>query len=124
MDTLCCDKTGTITAGRMTVEEVIPYADADVQEILGHCFHDLQDTNATAQAIRAYASPQEGWQSAKTLAFSSARKASGVTYEERGTYLIGAYEFIFAQRQEDVERRISDLAVQGKRVVALAACSR
>ena len=121
VDTLCCDKTGTITAGCMTVEEVIPYADADIQEILGHCFHDLQDTNATAQAIRAYASPQEGWQSAKTLAFSSARKASGVTYEERGTYLIGAYEFIFAQRQEDVERRISDLAAQGKRVVALAA---
>ena len=121
VDTLCCDKTGTITAGCMTVEEVIPYADADIQEILGHCFHDLQDTNATAQAIRAYASPQEGWQSAKTLAFSSARKASGVTYEERGTYLIGAYEFIFVQRQEDVERRISDLAAQGKRVVALAA---
>ncbi|MEI3147170.1 MAG: hypothetical protein V8T10_04115 [Merdibacter sp.] len=34
-----------------------------------------------------------------------------MTYEERGTYLIGAYEFIFAQRQEDVQRRISDLAV-------------
>lgn len=120
VDTLCCDKTGTITEGSMKVEKVIPYADADADVILAHCFHDLQDNNATAQAIRAYASPQEGWRSCETLAFSSARKASGVTYEEQGTYLIGAYDFIFANKDEAVEQRISSLAAQGKRVVVLA----
>ncbi|MEI3147169.1 MAG: hypothetical protein V8T10_04110 [Merdibacter sp.] len=69
VDTLCCDKTGTLTAGRMTVEGVLPYADADVKTILGHCFHDLQDNNATAQAIRAYASPQRAGRAQRRCRF-------------------------------------------------------
>lgn len=121
VDTLCFDKTGTITEGNMQVETVIPFQQAEkIRDILAHCFHDLTDTNATAQAIRSYATPQEGWESCETLAFSSARKASGVTYVKRGTYLIGAYSFLFADPDPSVEKQIQAYADQGKRVVALA----
>ena len=57
VDTLCLDKTGTITEGNMRVEDVltlIPHA-YPTEEILANMMEVLSDDNATAQAIRSYA---------------------------------------------------------------------
>ena len=120
VDTICFDKTGTLTQGTMKVERVLPIGDGDVKTILAHFFHDLEDNNATAQALRDYAPAQSDWDCVDNLPFSSVRKASAVTYREQGTYLIGAYDFLFAQKDPAIQRQIEQQAVGGKRVVVLA----
>ena len=120
VDTICFDKTGTLTQGTMKVERVLPIGDGDVKTILAHFFHDLEDNNATAQALRDYVPAQSDWDCVDTLPFSSVRKASAVTYREQGTYLIGAYDFLFAQKDPAIQRLIEQQAVGGKRVVVLA----
>lgn len=120
VDLLCFDKTGTLTEGTMRVEEIISFQNSDVKDILAHYYHDLEDNNATAQALRALCPPAAGWNCTKTLPFSSSRKASAVAYDGRGTYLIGAYEFLFSQIDKEVKAKIDYYADQGKRVVVLA----
>lgn len=120
VDTLCFDKTGTLTQGEMKVETILSYAQEDAKEILAHFFHDLQDHNATAQALRAYAGECDDWTCVNTLPFSSERKISAVAYESKGTYFIGAYHFLFQQQDPQVVSTVESQAKAGKRVVALA----
>ncbi len=120
VDTICFDKTGTLTQGKMKVETIIPYAEMDIKEIIGHFFSDLEDNNATAQALRQYAGDRQGWKYLDKMPFSSTRKASAVTYQQQGTYLLGAYHFLFSQVDPAVQQQIETYAKTGKRVVVLA----
>ena len=57
VDTLCLDKTGTITEGSMKVtgiETLSDYSQNEIRGILSKMFGALQDENATALAIREY----------------------------------------------------------------------
>lgn len=123
VDTLCLDKTGTITKGMMQVEDVITLSnDLPIKTILAACNHALQDDNATAQALKQYAGCESDWKSEVLLPFSSVRKYSGVTFQEYGTYYIGAYEFLFAQKDPAVIKQLEQYAKQGIRVIVLAHC--
>ena len=51
VNVLCLDKTGTITTGNLTVEEVLPltpYADESVENLLGALVYAFDETNATS----------------------------------------------------------------------------
>ena len=56
VDTLCLDKTGTITQGKMTVEALHSlsehFSEQTIQVILSAYMQNGEDTNPTAQAIR------------------------------------------------------------------------
>ena len=57
VDTLCLDKTGTLTDGNMAVEQVVPLggiADADARRLIGAYLHASEDNNATITALREY----------------------------------------------------------------------
>lgn len=120
VDTLCLDKTGTITEGKMKVtgiETVSSYTNHQIQEILSKMFGALQDENATALAIREYCVP-EVVPVKQIIPFSSARKASAVCFEEDG-YIIGAYPFIVKEPDPQMVKKIEEYALQGIRVLTL-----
>ncbi len=123
VDTLCLDKTGTITEGNMRVEDVltlIPHA-YPTEEILANMMEVLSDDNATAQAIRSYApKPSHLYTASSFLSFSSARKYSAVTFEGKGTYILGAYEFICDHCDEELRKMIIEQSSLGNRVLVLA----
>lgn len=122
VDTLCLDKTGTITQGSMKVvltDGLGISSDEEIQYILSRMYTALDDDNSTAQAIRAYAGKGDGT-CVRTIPFSSARKASGVVFEGEKAYITGAYQFVCSQKQPWLESRIQEYTKQGMRVLVLA----
>lgn len=120
VDVLCLDKTGTLTEGRMKVEDVIPLTDAPVEEIIGNLLHNLKDDNATFQAMKEYFRDSSLYEALHIIPFSSARKYSGVSFREQGTCIMGAYEFMFPGREDSIKLQIDRHTAQGIRVLVLA----
>lgn len=118
VDTLCLDKTGTITQGKMQVESIIGYDEQDHKHILANMIHALQDDNSTALAIQEYTKDAQDMTVLSTLPFSSARKLSAVSFQE-GTYIMGAYEFIKPEKDAQIEQQIQHYANLGYRIIAL-----
>src|SRR5262249_60115359 len=74
VDVLCIDKTGTLTEGRLAVEEVRSLSDVDPAPALAALAANDPAPNATMRALaEAYPEPPVGWDAATTFAFSSAR---------------------------------------------------
>ncbi|WP_413627859.1 HAD-IC family P-type ATPase [Fructilactobacillus vespulae] len=121
VDTVCLDKTGTITSGKLTFKEltnVAPgYRKAEVAEIIGSLVHAINDTNETAQALQT-AFPGDGNAARRIVPFSSARKWSGVELANQGNYILGAPQFVL-QLTADQKQTIHQYASQGNRVLAL-----
>lgn len=120
VDTLCLDKTGTITDGTMNVEEFIPQKNGvRLKKILSSLNNALQDTNETANAMRDYFGNELHYEPITLLPFSSARKYSAVKFKRIGTYVMGAPEFILKMTPE-IYFEINKYSSKGKRVLALA----
>ncbi|UWD47550.1 HAD-IC family P-type ATPase [Clostridioides difficile] len=120
VDTLCLDKTGTITEGKMQVDDIVMLEKVNVNEIMGNLCNSLKDDNATLNAIRDKYAISDTYKVKNLIPFSSARKYSGVVFENEGTYLIGAFEFIFKDRYKDLKIEIEKYSKAGNRVIALA----
>jgi cation-transporting ATPase E len=98
VDTVCLDKTGTLTEGGMVFDaiEELPGAEradgADVPTVLAALGAAEERPNATMQAVlERFPKGAAGWTAAQIAPFSSARKWSGVTFAEgKGTWLLGA----------------------------------
>lgn len=93
VDTLCIDKTGTITTGEMEVVDTIEKTSKNVDDIIGTIVHALDDNNPTAIALKNKFHSNKNIKVDKKIPFSSRRKCSGIESGET-TYLIGAPEFV------------------------------
>lgn len=96
VDTICLDKTGTITTGEMSVVDTLPlgkHTEAELTEIAGILSTNLQDNNATFQALRHKFGTKSRVKADDLIPFSSDRKYSGVKVKNT-TYLIGALEYL------------------------------
>ena len=150
VDVVCCDKTGTLTQGRMHVVAVVPAVgpaeigpaeiglaggaslagaavaapDPDAEAALGAlAVADPRQNATTAALAEAFADP--GWRPGRTVAFSSARKWSAAHYPGRGTWLIGAPEMLLPGRPDGAGQAVAlglaaRLAADGYRVLLLA----
>lgn len=123
VDTLCLDKTGTITSGAMNVYDFVPVEGVSKEEMkvdLANILNALQDDNLTSQAIRKAIEGTSPTQSAvKTFPFSSEWKSSGASFKNEAL-LMGAYRFLFEDLDPSVLAKIDQWANQGLRVLVLA----
>lgn len=178
VDTLCLDKTGTITEGTMKVEDVQLYDTAqttvvqhtakfdpetgepvqnvsalkpevtvsaekengqiqetvnsetvsqeerqkiqEIDHIMGNMMSVLHDQNATADALRKRFPSRNDLKLIHAIPFSSDRKYSGAVFEGRGTYLMGAAQFLFPEGNEELLEHCSSYAQEGYRILVLA----
>lgn len=163
VDTLCLDKTGTITEGTMCVEKVESYdpnwreaelaeivleeegaafpeneiseeteeifeensseekpEEKEIGRIMGNLMAVLKDQNATADALRKHFPVKKDMSATNVIPFSSDRKYSGASFKEKGTYLMGAAQFLFPEGNEALVERCGQYAEQGFRVLVLA----
>ena len=120
VDTLCVDKTGTITKKEMRLEEVIPLADAPVEKILRAMFGTIFPENPTAQALHEAFAGKSGWVAQREYPFTSEKKWSGVTFANRGTFLVGAPEVLLGEGFPEQRKQASSHAAAGYRVLLLA----
>ena len=115
-DTLCLDKTGTLTQGKLSVCHV--EENENIDGILGDMMQALPDDNATATAIRNYFKARDYKKVVSYLPFSSQRKYSSVTFAD-GEYKLGAYSYIAKEIDSEVEKHIEHYTSQAMRVVVL-----
>ena len=122
VDTLCLDKTGTITDGSMTVEQIIPLSSVSEDEIkilLHSLVTATGDDNMTAQALKRYLDGIDCYESLAAIPFSSARKYSAAQLVGKGTIAMGASEFMFKKGTKELTAQSTALLKQGLRVLAV-----
>lgn len=113
VDVLCLDKTGTLTEGRMAVEDtVLLEPDFPLEQVMGVLNGALADENATAMALRQRFPAVQAAATA-VFPFSSARKFSGAAFGEKGTYLMGAYEFLFPEGDPLLAEQMKNMPSRG-----------
>ncbi|EMF51119.1 MULTISPECIES: HAD-IC family P-type ATPase [Streptomyces] len=130
VDTVCLDKTGTLTEGGMDVTELRPLGGADeayVRKVLGALGESDPRPNASLQAVIDAYPDSDGWRCTESLPFSSARKYSGASFGESdgesSTWLLGAPDVLLP----DDDPALTDtgrLNEQGLRVLLLARVTR
>lgn len=124
VDTLCLDKTGTITEGSMQVDSVIPLTKnvdkKQIEDALAAIAASLNDGTPTMNAVKdAFPHPPK-WKCDKEVPFSSARKWSGAGFGDSGAYVLGAGEFILRERFDEIRPEAEKYAKLGQRVLLLA----
>ena len=177
VDTLCLDKTGTITEGTMCVERVEPWSESllrnltedkeepdegrmlqdqeiqpenaetqnpdtgsqteadqaetidetaalqdihEIEDMMGNLMYVLKDQNSTIDALRKRFPTKTSMTPEHIIPFSSDRKYSGAVFEDRGTYLMGAAQFLFPEGREEILDVCQKYAQEGLRVLTLA----
>ncbi|MBQ7916240.1 MAG: HAD-IC family P-type ATPase [Firmicutes bacterium] len=117
VDTLCLDKTGTLTEGYMEVVDTMMLGEAYAKWIpkaLIELTKAIPDHNATFKAIMEKY-PDDGsekWKCKKAVSFSSKTKWSGAYFEEHGTFCIGAAEFLYPSMGADLRKKIEEYAME------------
>lgn len=123
VDVLCLDKTGTITSGALTMSDLLPVAPhtkTQLEQALAQTVNTLNEDNPTAAALQAALPQPATWQKVQTMPFSSARKWSGVTFAEQGSFIIGAPEYVLPQLTPAQQELIAQHTAKGERVLCLA----
>ncbi|MER6623110.1 HAD-IC family P-type ATPase [Streptomyces sp. NPDC000931] len=127
VDTVCLDKTGTLTEGGMDVTELRVLGDGDeayLRKVLGELGSADPRPNASLKAIIDAYPDTTGWRLTDTLPFSSARKYSGATFEEDAdggavTWLLGAPDVLLGP-DDPALTETGRMNEQGLRVLLLA----
>lgn len=125
VDCICLDKTGTITDGTMKVKDIIDIAqpnqkDLTIDTIMGAMLGALDDNNLTSIALQEKFGVNFEFKKIAVVPFSSVRKLSAVTFEDKGTFVFGAPEFVYQGKSKKISQIVSRKAAMGYRVLMLA----
>ena len=123
VDTLCVDKTGTITDGNLVIKKVIPlkasYLDGYIAQAISNVLCATQDKNATARALREHFDLELSAGINAALPFNSDNKYSGASFKGGKTFIIGAPEFMPIKNKAGVIKRCEEFTKDGYRVIVL-----
>lgn len=123
VDVLCLDKTGTITDGTMEIEGLRPLngeTEENIERGLTLYADALDDENPTFISIKAKYGKGNSVSSDQTIPFSSHNKWSLAYYENEGSYILGASEFILKERVSEYKDLIDEISSDGHRVLMFA----
>lgn len=122
VDTLCIDKTGTITDGTMSVYEIEflkknKFNKDKFDIVMGSFLDATKDTNFTSQALVDYFGNKGVYKPKQVIPFDSSLKYSAATLEEVGTIVLGAYGFFNIIEDNEVKNKIDAYNKQGFRTL-------
>ncbi len=129
VDTLCLDKTGTLTTNNMALERVhvLNIDESELLYLLGNYVASLSAGNVTSEAIGAACSGQ-ALQVSEEVPFSSTRKWSALSFDDdalQGVYVLGAPEVLLpsAPPSTDLATLVDEETALGRRVLLFAQSS-
>ncbi|MGN6563100.1 MAG: HAD-IC family P-type ATPase [Thermomicrobiales bacterium] len=128
INVLCLDKTGTLTANRLTLEAVQPLGapEAEVRALLGAYAASTTNGNKTIAAIGAACGPPDAvWRITHDVPFSSARQWSALAVHDGvqgGIYVLGAPERLQTALVpgQDYQPYVDAWLARGRRVLLFA----
>ena len=118
VDTLCLDKTGTITDGKLQVCGIIPvqaFEGEKMDALIRSYMAASDDNNATFQALRQSFSPEAVYEPVHKIPFFSKRKWGSVSFAGKGTIFVGAPEKLMGGLSPRIEQELE----KGRRAVAI-----
>lgn len=122
VDTICLDKTGTLTDGSMKVQELVPlktYQPEYLEKIISQLLFATRDDNLTARALKAKYPLIPIKEKFIPIPFSSDNKFSAVSFDKK-TYVLGAFDFIKLVNKTIVSKAVSYYEKNGYRVLVIA----
>ena len=138
VDTLCLDKTGTLTEGRMEVSGLINVENntlgevvifdknpkssfITIENVLANIAKNSEDENPTMQAIKDKFTNTltNEFKVTEKVAFSSKTKWSGISFKNEGSYILGAPEFILKDNFKFYENDLKNYT-ENYRVLVIA----
>lgn len=124
IDTICLDKTGTITTGKMKVSRIEMYNEKVLpktfNEMMTAFVNGMEDNNATFKALQDYFKGDMVYEKIDNIPFSSERKWSSISFKKEGSIIVGAPEKLFEKSKIEMPEKIIDIQKNGKRVLAIA----
>ena len=119
VDTICLDKTGTLTDGTMSVEDVIFFKDqSTTEELISTLNASMKSINQTGQAMISHFGNARKHDIKEDIPFSSARKYSGALLMDGRELMLGAPEYLTQDAR--VLTQAKGYAQDGKRVLLFA----
>ncbi len=119
VDTICLDKTGTLTDGTMNVVEARFLGNEEEATCyLRHLLGAFSETNPTSAALDEKYGHEASSEIKDKIPFSSIKKHSGIVYENGDTILLGAPEYLLTEDAKELEF-VKEKAKEGKRVLGL-----
>ena len=125
VDTLCLDKTGTITTGEISFGRAEPLGSAtgaEATEALAALASADPAPNATLAAIAAAVGDRpDGWELGRSVPFSSSRKWAAASFEGRGTYHLGAPDVLLGSgdASDAARAKAAAASADGERVLVV-----
>lgn len=122
VDTLCLDKTGTLTKGSMIVtgEYMLNgFDETFVNDALRSLIASMDTANATSEALRTAYGSKAVFNVLRYLTFSSERKFSGAE-TEKGSFYLGAPAILLQNQHPDILEKCVSYAKNGTRVLIFA----
>ena len=124
VDTLCLDKTGTITEGKMKVTDIEKYDEKvlpdTLENIMSAYVKVADDSNATFMAMKNFFTTDAKYEKISDVSFSSERKWSSVTFKDIGSIIVGAPERLCLKAGMELPKVVSEAQKDGKRVLCVA----
>lgn len=124
VDTLCLDKTGTLTEGVMEVTGTIPLSGLTNEALEGQMAAFLRASaseNATARALKSHFQQSAPSLSVKEeIAFSSERKWNALILRDGSACFLGAPERLLGKDYARYTPQLKPILASGKRVLLLA----